>query len=233
MINANLDRCLSFINTNTTLTPPHPAVVRVRRAVTISRQAGCGAILVANELVKYLQAHSPLTQSAWTVFDRELMDRVLTDHQMPQYLAKYLPEDRIPGIEDTMLDIFGVHPPVSKIIKQTTETLLQLAEIGNVILIGRAGNIATARLPHVLHVRLVAPLEDRIERICRDNRKTPAEARQFCLDEEQARTRYVRTYFNADINDPLLYHLIINTSRVGCEDAARIIGEQLMRLGHC
>jgi cytidylate kinase len=231
MINANLDRCLSFINTNTTFAPGNPSAVRVRRAVTISRQAGCGALLVANELVKFLQAHSPLTPSAWTVFDRELMDRVLADHQMPQYLAKYLPEDRIPGIEDTMLDIFGVHPPASKIIKQTTETLLQLAEIGNVILIGRAGNIATARLPHVLHVRLVAPLDDRIERVCRDNRKTPVEARQFCLDEEQARARYLRTYFNADINDPMLYHLVINTSRVGCEETAHIIGEQVMRLG--
>lgn len=160
------------------------------------------------------------------------MDRVLTDHQLPQYLAKYLPEDRIPAIEDALLDIFGVHPPASKIIKQTTETLLGLAEIGNVILIGRAGNIATAKVPHVLHVRLIAPLEDRIERICRDHGKTPDAARSFCLAEEQARTRYVRTYFNADINDPTLYHLIINTSRMGCEETARIIGEQTLRLGH-
>jgi len=83
----------------------------------------------------------------------------------------------------------------------------------------------------VLHVRLVAPLDERIERICRDDHKSPAEARRFCLDEEQARTRYVKTYFRADINDALLYHLIINTSRVGCENAARLIGDALLRLG--
>jgi cytidylate kinase len=41
----------------------------------------------------------------------------------------------------------------------------------------------------------------------------------------------VKTYFNADINDALLYHLVINTSRVGCENAARIIGDALLRLG--
>jgi cytidylate kinase len=165
------------------------------------------------------------------VFDRELMDKVLADHNLPKYLAKFLPEDRASQIEDTLADIFGVHPPTQKVIQQTAETLLQIAELGSAIIIGRAGNIVTAKLPHTLHVRLVAPLEDRIERICRDDDKTQAEARRFCLEEEQARTRYVRTYFNADINNALLYHLVINTSRMGCEQAARIIGDAALRLG--
>jgi len=160
------------------------------------------------------------------------MDKVLADHNLPKYLAKFLPEDRASQIEDTLADIFGVHPPTETVVKQTAETLLQLAELGGAILIGRAGNIVTAKLPNVLHVRLVAPLEDRTERICRDDHKTPAEAHRFCLEEEQARARYVKTYFHADINDSLLYHLVINTSRVGYDGAAQIIGEAVLRLGH-
>ena len=231
MMNASLDRCFSFINSHTA-TPAHAAAApRVRRAVTISRQAGCGAVTVAEKLASYLQQHEPHEGVAWTIFDRELMDKVLADHNLPKYLAKFLPEDRVSQIEDTLADIFGVHPPTQKVVQQTAETLLQLAELGNAILIGRAGNIVTAKLPHVLHVRLVAPLDDRIERICRDDNKSPAEARRFCLEEEQARTRYLKTYFNADINDPLQYHLIINTSLVGQENAARLIGDSVLRLG--
>ena len=211
--------------------PGQAAEPRVRRAVTISRQAGCGALIVADKLASYLQPHSPPEGAKWTVFDRELMDKVLADHKMPKYLAQFLPEDRASQIEDTLADIFGVHPPAQTVVKQTAETLLQLAELGNAILIGRAGNIVTAKLPNVLHVRLVAPLDDRIERICHDDNKSPAEARQFCLEEEQARTRYLKTYFHADINDPLQYHLILNTSRVGYESAARIIGDAVLRLG--
>ena len=115
----------------------------------------------------------------WTFFDRELMDKVLADHKLPKYLAKFLPEDRVSRIEDTLADIFSVRPTTELVVKQTAETILHLAELGHVILIGRAGNIVTARLPHVLHVRLVAPLDDRIERICRDDHKTPVEARKF------------------------------------------------------
>jgi len=230
MTNATLDQCFSFIHSHTTPGHTH-AESRVRRAVTISRQAGCGAVIIAEKLAQYLQHHSPPDSAKWTVFDRELMDKVLADHQLPKYLAQFLPEDRVSQIEDTIADIFGVHPPTQKVVQQTAETMLQLAELGNAILIGRAGNIVTAKLPHVLHVRLVAPLDDRIERICRDDRKTPNEARRFCLEEEQARVRYVRTYFQADTNDPLLYHFVINTSRVGYENAAKIIGEAVLHLG--
>lgn len=231
MMNVGMDRCFSFINSHT-LTPAQIAAQpRVRRAVTISRQAGCGAVFIAERLANYLMQHSQHEAAVWTVFDRELMDKVLADHNLPKYLAQFLPEDRASQIEDTLADIFGVHPPTHTVVQQTAETLLQLAELGNAILIGRAGNIVTAKLPNVLHIRLVAPLEERIERICRDDHKTPGEARRFCLEEEQARARYLKTYFHADINDPLQYHLIINTSRVGYEDAAQFIGEAVLRLG--
>src|ERR1035441_3629019 len=88
--------------------PPCAAALRVRRAVTISRQAGCGAVTVAEKLASYLQQHAPHEGVAWTIFDRELMDKVLADHNLPKYLAKFLPEDRASQIEDTLADIFGV-----------------------------------------------------------------------------------------------------------------------------
>ena len=231
MTNASVDHCYSFINSQSADSRGNSSEVGLRRAVTISRQAGCGAVSVAEKLAAYLQQHSPLRHSApWTVFDRDLMDKVLADHNLPAHLAKFLPEDRMSQIEDTLADIFGVRPTTHTLLQRTAETVLKLAELGGVILIGRAGNIITAKVPHVLHVRLVAPLEDRIERISRDDRKSPAEARKFCLEEEQARMRYLKTYFNADINDPLHYHLVINTSRVGCDNTAKLIGDAALKL---
>ena len=229
MNNAYLNQCISFINSQTVVPAGRPAAMQVRRAVTISRQTGCGGLIVAEKLAKFLQARAPREDVAWTVFDRKLMDKVLADHHLPQYLAKFLPEDRMSRIEDTLADIFGVHPTAETMVQQTAETILQLAELGNAILIGRAGNIVTAKLPNVLHVRLVASLEDRIARICRDYGNTPAGARKFCLEEDQARARYVKTYFKADIADPLLYHLVLNTSRMDYDHVAQLIGEAMLR----
>jgi cytidylate kinase len=223
---------LSFINSQITASDhsaPKPSLVR--RAVTISRQAGCGAQVVSELLAARLQTHHPENTGPWTVFDRNLMEKVLEEHQLPKYLASFLPEDRISALEDMLDDIFGLHPPQETIVKQTAETILGVAEFGNAILIGRAGNIITAKLPHVLHVRLVAPLDQRIEHVCRGRGMTPVQARDFCEREDLGRERYLKKYFKADINDPLLYHLVINTGLIKYEFAARLIEEALLRLG--
>ena len=209
--------------------PARDRSTAVRRAVTISRQAGCGAREVAEKLAARMQVHQPHDASPWTVFDRDLMDKVLEQHQLPKYLARFLPEDRIPVLESMMNDIFNLYPAQQTIVKQTAETLLGLAELGSAILIGRAGNIVTAQMKHVLHVRLVAPLDQRIRHAREDYGMEPIQARNFCLREDLGRERYVRKYFNADINDPLLYHMVINTGLVGYDVAARLIEDALLQ----
>ena len=232
---AGLEHCLSFINCqlqDSGKSGTH-AEGGVRRAVTLSRQAGCGALAVAQKLAKYLQSRSPKDACPWTVFDRNLMDKVLEDHNLPTRLARLLPEDTISKIDDILAELFDVRPSVETIVRQTTETILRLASLGNVILIGRGSTATTAKLPHVLHVRLVAPLEKRIEHACKfysDFNKTEAEARQFCLNEDRGRERYLKKYFNTDINDPLLYHMIVNTGLVNFDDAAKMIGDAVLNL---
>ena len=197
MTNPGLEHCPSFISSQVQFVEglEPPVQKNVRRAVTISRQAGCGAFVVAEKLAHYLQGHSAGDACPWTVFDRNLIDKVLEDHGLPACLAKFLPEDRVSELEDLMADVFGVHPPSKTLLQQTAETVLRLAGAGNVILIGRGANLVTSKLPHVLHVRLVAPLEKRIEHCVEAYNMTPAEARKFCPREDSARQRYLKKYF--------------------------------------
>jgi cytidylate kinase len=227
----SVDPCLSFISSQ--LQSSGEAGVRAEsgacRAVTLSRQTGCGALVVAEKLAQFLQQHSKRAP-VWTVFDRNLMDKVLEDHNLPAYLAKFLPEDRISQLEDFLDEMFEVHPPVRTIVHQTAETMLKLAALGNVILIGRGSNVVTARLRDVLHVRLVAPLEKRIEHAHKYYNMTRADAHKFCLTEDRGRARYLQKYFGADINDPLLYHMVINTGEMNYNAAARLIGTAVLNL---
>ncbi len=227
-MSASIDHCVSFIHSQSR--PGTDLERTVHPAVTISRQPGCGAMVVAEKLATLLQLQSPKNAVPWTIFDRDLMAKVLEDHELPAYLAKFLPEDRVTAFEDILTELFGVFPPAHKIVEQTTETMLKLAGLGNVILIGRGGNMVTARVPHVLHVRLVAPLEERIERICRTDHKTPADARKYCQELQEARARYLQKYFHADINDPTCYHLVLNTSLLGYDTTAQIIADALAKL---
>ena len=230
MMNIGVEHCAGFVSSQfqsggMSCTDTE---IGVRRAVTISRQAGCGALVVAERLARYLQEHSPKHPVPWNVFDRNLMEIVLEDHDLPKRLAQFLPEDRVSYLEDIMADLLQSYPPSQTVIRQTTETILKLASVGNVILIGRGGNVITARLPNMFHVRLVAPLGQRIEHSHESYGMTKTEARKFCLREDSGRERYLKKYFNADINDPLLYHLIINTGLVGYDYAAKLIGDAML-----
>lgn len=228
-IESGLAHSLSFINCQlqpaqrsaVTRTAPH------RPAVTISRQAGCGALAVAERLADLLQETTPRDEPNWTVFDRNLMEKVLADHHLPGRLAKFLPEDRVSDLQDILNDLAGVQPPSWTMIAQISETVLRLAELGNVILIGRAGNIIAARLPHVRHVRLIAPLEKRVAYAHNLYGMSERDARAFCLREDAARRRYVKKYFKADVDDPQLYHLVINTGLVSFDEAARLIAQMV------
>jgi cytidylate kinase len=229
---ARAEQCLSFISSQLQGAGKPGGFVdkNVRRAVTLSRQAGCGAVLVAEKLAHYLQHHASGDACPWTVFDRNLMDTVLEDHNLPTRLARFLPEDRVSQLDDLVADVFDVHPPLQTVIQQSAETILKLAGLGNVILIGRGSTVITTQMPHVLHVRLVAPLEKRVAHAHQFYHLTENEARKFCLSQDRARERYLKRYFNADVNDPLLYHLIINTGRVGYDEAAKLIGDTVLHL---
>jgi cytidylate kinase len=227
-----VERCLSFINCQ--LQPPDrrkagPEPFPQKRAVTISRQSGCGAHVVGEKLANYLQSQAPPESPPWTLFDRNLVERVLTDHHLPARLARFMPEDRVHEMDDIVDELFGLHPPSWTLVQQTSETILRLADFGNVIILGRGANIIAAGLPHVLHVRLVGSMERRIQRRQHFLGLGRREAADSIRQEDLGRERYFRKHFNRNIDDPLLYHLVINTDCVLPDAAARFIGDLVLQ----
>lgn len=223
--NAGFERCLTFINCQ--LQPAAgPLALRngaMHQAVTISRQSGSGGHAVAEKLAEYLQALAPSAPCPWTVFDRNLVEKVIEDHNLPKRLARFMPEDRISEMSDTMDELFGLHPPSWTLVRQTADTILHLAQLGSVIIIGRGAHVITQKLGNVFHVRLVGSLEKRMEYLQRLEKISRKEAHAMIEHEDRGRRRYLKKYFGKDIDDPLLYHAVINTDLLSYEEAARMI----------
>ena len=96
------------------------------------------------------------------------------------------------------------------------------------ILVGRGAAIITSLLPNVLHVRLVAPFNLRVQNYAESYNITAKEAAQIVRESDEARHRYVQTYFGVNVADPWLYDLVINTGRTGNELAAKIIASTVV-----
>ena len=173
----SFENCLAFINRQWTseLSRPDGKQGGRRNVVTISRQVGSGAHAIAEQLANRLSPETSPQAAPWTVFDRNLIEKVLEDLRLPARLAQHLPEDRASDLEDIMDDLFGMRPPSWAVVQQTAETILRLARLGKVILIGRGATLVTARLPNVVRIRLVAPLEQRIA-LVQKTRKLTAKA---------------------------------------------------------
>jgi hypothetical protein len=230
--NADFGRYLAFINCQLkSNTDPLPVNAKPRwRAITISREVGTGSHFIAELVARHLQANGPAEAASWMVFDRNLIEKVLEDHHLPARLARYMPEDRISGIQDTLDELFGLHPPTWTLVEKTSDTILRLAELGNVIILGRGANIITSRLNYMFHVRLVGDKAARIEYVQADRSMDKKTATQIVEQEDQGRRRYIKRYFHCDIDDPTRYHLVINTPQVGHITAAAMIGQSVLRI---
>ena len=193
-------------------------------AITISRETGAGAITIGQLAAKILDDRCPGSPKVpWAVFERNLAEKVLQEHNLPATLERFMPEDTPFPLNDAVDEMLGLHPSSWTLVEHTTHTIRRLAFMGNVILVGRGSNIIAARMPHVFHVRLIAPLKERVRHIEEYYQLKPAKAAEMVRDLDDARSRYVRRYFRVDVADPLHYHLTINTTHTGFQKTAQII----------
>lgn len=195
--------------------------------VTLSRESGAGATTVGQALVPLLDREFHTDGAGWVLLDRDLLDHALKHHGLPATLAEYLPEDRVSEIRATIGELVGLHPSLWQLEQQVAEAVLQLAHVGNVILAGRAAHLITHSLPGGLHVRLVASRPVRIGRVAATLQCSRDAAAEHIDGQDDARRGFVRQNFDADIDDPHAYDLVLNTDYLSARAAAELISAAL------
>jgi cytidylate kinase len=100
---------------------------------------------------------------------------------------------------------------------------------GGRLVYGRAGQELFPGVRHVLKVLIVAPMEYRMEAVKAQKGLNGENARHFLRELDRVRGRRLRALFNIDWLDPVGYDLVINSSRIGTESAAHLIGETAKR----
>ena len=190
--------------------------------VTISRESGSGGSSLAHLLAKKFNGLAAEGET-WDVFAGNVITRMLQTNHLPDNLARFLPEDRVPEINASIGELVGLHPSLWDLMQKTNETMRQLATGGHVILVGRGANFATAGIGRGVHVRLIAPPEHRAAYFAQLYHITHAAALAHIAKCDAARRRYVSANFNADVDHPAAYDLVINTAHVPLADAVELV----------
>lgn len=197
--------------------------------ITISRQTGAGSKPVCEKLIQIMDEYSEPEEVRWAYFDRSLIEKVLEDHNLPKQISEFMHEGKYKHLNAVVYELLGLKPAEWTLIHKTTDTILQVARMGNVVIVGRGANIITSKLKNTFHVRLVASLEKRVEHIKNLMELSEKEALNYIKKEDENRRKYLKSYFHADIEDPLLYHMIVNTDMLTHNGAAYLIAEAVVQ----
>jgi cytidylate kinase len=184
---------------------PAPAEATIRpghdRVLTLSREFGAGETQFAVALAERLSMQP---------YDRELLEQ--------EAVRLGVPETEIEKIDEQPASIFQRFRPGSiyqRYIQALEQIMKQLAERGDVILVGRAGNCLLRDDPRAFHVRLVAPMPVRLRRVMEYRWVREGVAKKLLAQSDAQRRSFYESYFGVDWANPLEYHLTVNSGRLG------------------
>lgn len=214
--------------------------------ITISRQYGSGGDEIADricELLGYRKFDKQVIEQAAVeagLSDQEVIDYSEDSHKMAGFFDRLF--GRAPDLGSTRIwheGPGGVRiPEESKLSPEAALTLEQTAILnackqGNLVIVGRGGQVILRDCPGTLHARIEAPLEIRIQRLkgkvkqeLQDYSATISgrrAAQDLIESKDAASADYIQRFYGVDWNDPMLYHVVFNTGRITLEQAARAI----------
>jgi cytidylate kinase len=105
--------------------------------------------------------------------------------------------------------------------------VLEAAAAGRVVIVGRGGAFLLAGVPTALHVRIVAPLAERIERIMRREHADHDSVRALIERVDRERAGFIRAVYRRRWDDPKAYDETYDTSLL---DAPVIQGDIAARI---
>jgi cytidylate kinase len=108
-------------------------------------------------------------------------------------------------------------------VAYTRAALLRQVQKDNVVYHGLAGHFLLQGLPHVLKVRVIADLEDRVQEEMKREKISAGEARRILRKDDEERRKWSKHLYGIDTWDPSLYDLMIDIKCISVDRAVDLI----------
>jgi cytidylate kinase len=199
--------------------------------VTISAGYGAGGSLIAPQVAQRLglplldraisarvaaQLHVSVQEAEGGAVRRSLTERFFSS------LAPLTADVLAVGTDSHLRD--AAEPPDEAAqFRRQAEAIMRAALVSGAVILGRAGAAAFRAEPGVLRVRLFGTADARVAQAIRHGDIDEGTARQRRAEVDRARAQYVRRLYRADIDDPDLFHLHLDSTALPLEACADLI----------
>lgn len=202
--------------------------------ITISREYGAGGNAIAGLLCDQL---------GYRFFNKDLIAQLGAPAELKTALAE----------AEVAADVHDEHSPIwrffrnlqvgtplgqreglkyeSEMSRDAVERVIRIAyDEDKVVVVGRGGQMVLRGVPDALHVRVVAPLDKRVQTVAQFDGLPSDAALDRVKGRDRAAATYLRQNYQVDVADPALYDVVINTARLTWEAGTDMIIAALKHL---
>jgi cytidylate kinase len=179
--------------------------------ITISRQLGSLGTEIAQALGEKLNCE---------YVDKAKIEKALLAYGLYAAVFKKFDEKK-----PSFWDSFQVQR--SKFLHALEAVIYDFARKGNVVIVGRGGQVLLKGFPGVFHVRIIAPFGVRLRRFMAKEGLDEKEATGVLHRDDRDSSGFLRSFFDTDWEDPGLYDLIINTQKLTVGSGMKLIMEAI------
>lgn len=203
--------------------------------ITISRQYLAGATPVAERIAEQLE---------WTVVDDAFIDEVAErsgytaddvrslEERVPSFMERFAQSSALSFPEFLLSTPTAIEEPEAvKLAHVTKDVIEELGGRNRIVMVGRAAAAVLGGEADAIHVRLVASRAHRIQIAMHVLGVTQKEAEVEVDRRDTNRARYHRELYDRDWNDPVNYHIVLNTELLSLEGAADLVVARARALG--
>ncbi len=186
----------------------------IKPFIAVSHEIGSGAPQVI-ELIK--------EKLPFNVVDQAILDYLADRYKLSREMLEIVDEK----VCHWLVEAVGIWLSQRMIsqsdyISLLARFVLMAAQSANAIFLGRGVRFILPR-EKGLAIRIVAPLEQRIERIMSVQQLSKREAKQYASKRDTEQRQFIQHHYRSDISDPHQYDLVINTEHISLDEAARTI----------
>ncbi|HEX2913560.1 MAG TPA: cytidylate kinase-like family protein [Chloroflexia bacterium] len=206
--------------------PKEPSIEQMR-AVTISREYGSGGGEIGAQLARRLGwkliDHEVVVQMA-NVLGISEVDAEAYDEHVDNAILRILTnlgENLAPVSVPTQTPVQRIGP---QDYKEARRKVVEAAVAsGHAIIIGRGAQVLLAGRRDVLHVRIIAPLEQRIAYVMRREGLDHTKAQERIQSKDRDRARFLATVHQRNPQDEHLYDVVVNTAVIELSDVVELV----------
>ena len=167
--------------------------------ITISRQIGS----LGNDI-----AQKSADQLNYTLLDINSINDMVSEYSSDfsrEMIA--LADESRPGFFDRFFYQQSVYSNL------VSALIYEAASRDNMIVVGRGGQFIIKTQPSVIHVRIIAPFDIRVERVKQRRQLKHDLAKDMVRKVDRQRSDFIRYLFHHDVSDPEWYDMVINTGK--------------------